>query len=113
MTVAPVTLHRVVGDRLTPIAAQLYQSGSAVDLAGKTVLFHMVDDAGNVIVNEQAATVDVEASGKVSYGLAANDVDEAGVFWMWFIVVGTGSKRDSFPANGRSFKLVIKPKTES
>ncbi len=108
-----ITLERIVGDRLTPIAAQLYQGGSAVNLTGLTVTFTMIADDGTAVVTEQAATLDVAASGKVSYGLAAVNVNTAGVFWMWFSVVGSGSKVDTFPNDGRKFKLIIHPKTQS
>ena len=108
-----IEVHRMVGDRLTPIAGQLYQGGAPVNLTGLTVVFRMINNAGDVIVDDEAATIDVAASGKVSFGLSADDVDEAGTFWMWFIVVGAGSKEDSFPCDGRKFKLVIHEDTET
>lgn len=102
-----ITIERMVGDRLTPFSMQLIQSGAAVDLTGKTVLFRMEEKEGTVVVDDASATIDVAASGKVSYAPAEEDVDTPGEYFAWFIVVGSGSKRDTYPHDGNKYQIIL------
>ena len=102
-----ITIDRIVGDRRTPLAAKLYQSGAAVVLTGSTVLFHMVAANSDIKVDEADATIDGATTGEVSYAPTAADVDTPGIFYGWFIVVGSDSKRDTFPSDGRKYQIVF------
>lgn len=106
------THERITHDTLTPIAAALKQVGSdgaiaAVDLSGKTVKFTMRSAAGAVVVDEGDATVTDAANGLVQYDFAAGDVDIAGTYYAWFHVY-VGDERDTYPAAGRSFRVIIR-----
>lgn len=101
------------GDTLTPLGAQLKQKGSsgtydAVDLTSRDVKFKMVAEDGTVKVAETASNVSKTdaSSGKVQYDFQAADVDTAGVYYAWFMVYA-GTEKDTYPADGRSLKIVI------
>lgn len=103
-----------VGDTLTPLGARLRQLGTSgvyedVNLTDKTVTFKMVAEDGTVVVPETSTgvTVVTASEGKVKYDFAAEDVDEAGVFYAWFRVADTGGETDTFPRGGRQFKIII------
>jgi hypothetical protein len=102
-----ITVERMLGDRQIPISAKLVRNGAAVNLTGKTVKFHMVNKASQVVVNEQAATIVSASEGTVSYALSANDVDESGEFYGWFIVLDGSSLTDTFPHDGNKFQITI------
>lgn len=102
-----IVIDRMLGDRQIPISAKLVRNGTAVNLTGKTVKFHMVNKASQVVVSEAAATIVTAASGTVSYTLSANDVDEAGEFYAWFIVLDGSSLKDTFPHDGNKFQINI------
>ena len=102
-----------VGDTLTPLGVQLLQrdtSGalSAVDLAGKTVKFFMVDEDGTDVVTETetGVTVTGESDGQVQYDFQAADVDTAGTFYGWFRVY-SGAEYDTYPTGGRKLCILI------
>lgn len=99
--------HLGVGDTLTPLTRTLKQSGSVVNLTGKTVTFTMVNEDGTVIVNAASATVNTPATaGEVYYSFQAADVLLPGVFYGWFVVTSAG-KTDTFPADGRELEIHI------
>ena len=107
-TVPPKQLvKRSVGDTRTPLRVRLTQSGVAVDLTGKTVAFKMVTSTGGEKVAENAANVSVldAATGDVQYQLQAADVDTAGTFYGWWLVYDGDGKRDTFPADGRTYAI--------
>lgn len=103
-----------VGDRRTPLGVTLYQSGGAVDLIGATVEVAIHDNAGNEIkaYSSTGVTVVDAANGQVSYEFQADEVDEAGTYWVYFRVTSSG-KRDTWPVKpdrsgrARGIQLVI------
>lgn len=71
-------------------------SGSAVDLTGATVRFHMLNDDDETVV-DAAATLVVAANGTVKYTWAADDTDVAGGFRGEFEVTYSGGAIETFP----------------
>lgn len=98
------------GDRLRSFAATLRdaETKAAIDLTGDDVAFRMVElaDASVVVVDSVAATLDVAASGQVSYPPTAGDVDTAGTFAAWWIRT-SGGKTEHFPSGGDYITVVI------
>ena len=98
------------GDRLRSFAATLRdaETKAAINLTGDSVTFRMVElsDYSVVVINNVAATLDVAASGQVSYPPAANDVDAAGTFAAWWIRT-SGGKTEHFPSGGDYITVVI------
>lgn len=104
---------RMIGNTLTPLGAQLKQRNASgvyvpVVLTGLTVKFKMVAEDGTVTVAETSTGVTIAdaTNGKVEYDFLAADVDTAGTYWGWFYVY-SGTEYDSFPSDGRTFKIVI------
>ncbi|MBM4418811.1 MAG: hypothetical protein FJ033_10935 [Chloroflexi bacterium] len=79
-----------VGDRLPKIQTTLTSAGVAVDLTGMTVAFKMRAIGSSVLKVNAAATIDVAASGQVSYSWASADVDTAGLYLAWWEVTSSG-----------------------
>ena len=105
--------HITVGDTLTPLGAQLKQKSTsgtyqAVDLTGLIVKFSMVAEDGTSVVDETTTGVTIEDAddGKVSYDFQAADVTTAGTYYGWFHVY-SGSERDTYPVDGRKFRIEI------
>jgi len=106
--------HRITqGDTLTPLAATLQQKNAsgnyeAVDVTSKDVKFCMVksDDTTKVALTDSNVSKVDAANGKVQYDFQAADVDTAGTFYAWF-VVESGGELDTFPADGKAWKIVI------
>lgn len=103
-----VTIKRVVGNG-EAIGAQLFDNlGAAINLTGKTVLCKGVDKSGTVIINSQTATLDVAASGKVSYTPTTAEVAlmTAGMhIAIYFIIDESVDKR--FPYDGPNLRIVM------
>ena len=101
-----------LGNTLTPMSMQLVQEVDGayepVNLTGKTVKFMMVTSAGVSVVAETTTGVTVTSllGGTVQYDFLPGDVDTAGVYYAWFIVYA-GTEFDTFPADGRTFEVVI------
>lgn len=70
-----IILRRVVGS-FEAIPGQLLDNqGTAINLSGKTIKCRIVDtDGGSVIVNNQEATIQDAATGKVSYSPSSLEV---------------------------------------
>ena len=106
-----VEKHFTVGDRRTALADTLQDAnGTAINLTGHTVELKVVSDAGTVIINFAAATVDTAASGYVSYAFSAGDATAliAGTYWYWWRITRTSDGlKETFPADGRLRKLVM------
>jgi len=105
------TQIRQVGDRLTPIAAQLIRpDDTIVDLTDTTVKFIMYDVSGTLKVAEVDATIVSAEDGKVRYRPTADDVDTPGNYNAYFRVY-SDAKRDSFPVETGQFRISIQETT--
>ena len=93
--------HLKRGDTSPRLAKQLLDhDGAAVSLSGATVVFHMKDGDGNVVVDGGAATVTDAAAGEVRYDWQAGDTDEAGIFYGEFEVTYADASVETFPNSG-------------
>lgn len=45
--------------------------------------------------------------GSVTYDFASGNVDEAGTYWLWFVVTDGSSEKDTFPHDGRKVKIEV------
>jgi len=105
------TQIRQVGDRLTPIAAQLTRpDGTIVDLTDTVVKFLMYDVSGTLKVAEVEAVIVSESEGRVKYAPKAVDVDTPGNYNAYFRVYDD-VKRDSFPVETGQFRISIQETT--
>lgn len=103
------------GDTLTPLTVELQQKDStgeltAVDLTGRTVKFKMVNDIGTSVVTETTTGVTTTSAsdGQVQIDFQSAWVATAGQYWGW-VVVYSGSEKDTFPHDGRGLSIVIVP----
>jgi hypothetical protein len=107
-------MRRVLGNREAIGATLTDNAGTALNLTGLTIVFRMVlldgSAAGIVTVNNAAATLDVAASGKVSYTPAAIDVDTVGLYACYFIHDTTIDRL--FPYDGARFLMRIVAETD-
>lgn len=102
---------RQVGDRLTPIAAQLIRpDDSIVDLTDTTVKFIMYGTDGTLKVAETVALIVSAEEGRVKYNPLEADVDTVGNYNAYFRVYAD-AKRDSFPVETGEFRISIKETT--
>lgn len=109
---APITIRRVLGNREAIGAVLSDNNGNALNLAGKTIVFRMVNvKTETVKVNNASATIDDAATGKVSYTPTADDVDTAGTYACYFIDDAAIDRR--FPYDGASVLLRIISETET
>ena len=74
-------------------------TGTAVDLSGATVRFHMRQIGATSAKVDAAATVSDADGGVVYYSWAAADTDTVGSFEAEFEVTFTGGEIESFPNN--------------
>ena len=81
-------------DTYPPIIAILSRNGSAIDLTGATVRFHM----GNV-VDAEAEILDDEG-GQVQYSWQEGDTKTAGGYDAEFEVTDADGKVETFPQSG-------------
>ena len=101
---------RHVGDTEVALAATLVRpDGTPVDLTGLTVKFTMVDSSGADVVDETetAGTVTDADSGELQYTFSSGDVDTAGVFYGYFVVIDGMGNRDTFPVRQRYLRISI------
>lgn len=82
--------------------------GTAINLTGATVHFHMRDIETQVVKVDSAATVTQATQGHVQYNWQTGDTNNAGVFEYEFQVTYSDSTIETFPNNGYS-KLKITP----
>lgn len=95
-------------DTSPAIAQQLLNgSGVAVDLTGASVRFHMSSSAGVLIV-DAAATIDVAATGMVSYQWQAADTALSGTFSQEWEVTYAGGRIETFPNNKHNTIVITK-----
>lgn len=84
-----------VGNRQPSISETITSGGSPVDLTGCTVRFRMRAVGSSVLKVDAAAGVISAVNGQVQYDWAANDVDTAGQYLVWWQVTdGTGKTED-------------------
>ena len=105
------TLVRVK-DNLEAIGGELLDnSGTAIDLTGKTILFRMVNvDDGTVKVNNQSATIQNASAGQVSYAPTSGDTDTVGKYAAYFII--DDSTDQWFPFDGAKFLIEVVDENE-
>ena len=92
-------------DTAPAITATLTSGGTAVDLTGATVRFHMMDESKAVIV-DAAATVVSAAAGTVKYDWAAGDTDTSGRFKAEWEVTFADATIRTFPVQGHTNVLI-------
>lgn len=92
-------------DTAPAIQATLTADGSAVDLTGASVRFHMRDSTGAVKV-DAAATLVTPSSGIVKYSWTAADTDQAGRFQAEWEVTFTDATVRTFPNPGYTNVLI-------
>jgi len=107
----PQTHYLQVGDTRTPLTATLVRpDGSAVDLSGTgiTVKFKMIAPDGTVKVaeTEDNVTITNASQGQVQYHFQSADVDAAGVYYAYFVLV-EGTDRETFPVQKGHLRIDI------
>jgi hypothetical protein len=80
-------------------------SGSAVDLSGATVKFHVKSVDGTLKVNQTATLVD-EDNGVVKYDWQAGDTDTVGTYYAEFQVSYADLTTETFPNNDNIVILI-------
>ncbi len=108
-------ISRDQGDTLTRIYVTLTQDGAARDLTGKTVKIYIQDNAGNLVVDGDDATIDDAEEGQVSWNPATADMVSpytwaalVGRCPMWFRVFDS-TLRDTHPIGEKQLILIIYP----
>lgn len=82
-------------------------AGTAVDLTGATVNFHMKDLGGTVVVDAAASVTDA-SGGTVQYDWDAADTDTAGTFYAEFEVEYPDGTIETFPNTGSVAVKIVK-----
>jgi len=82
-------------------------SGSAINLTGASVLFHMKDLSGTVKI-DQAMTITNATLGLVRYDWQVGDTDTVGTYYVEFQVTYSDSSVETFPNNGNKVVSVVK-----
>lgn len=99
----PAIFHRRhINDTQKPIYAKLRSkdgTGTWVNenLTGKTVKFRMLNEAGDVIVDDRAASIVTATEGTVYYTFQGTEVDTLGTYYGYFVVLDGSSKSNTFP----------------
>lgn len=88
-------------------AALKTPSKQAVNLIGASVVFHMMDEGGKVIVSNTAIVVN-DASGIVRYDWRTGDTDTQGLCLAEFQVTYEDESIETFP-NNNYIKIKITP----
>lgn len=91
-------LHKMKRHDLRPyLQVKIFNpDGTARDLTGDLINFNMKDTSGNLVVDNQIATLVLASQGLVEYRWQAGDTDGAGVFRGEFVINGI----DTFPKEG-------------
>ena len=101
---------RHVGDTEVVLAVTLERpDGTVVNLSGLTVKFTLVDSVGadKVAETDVGVTVTNAAAGEVQYAFKAADVNMAGTYAAYFIVIDGAGNRDTFPVRRRDLQVSI------
>lgn len=100
--------NRTVGDTAVPLLANLLTGeGDVLDLGGAEVDIRMVNSRTNEIVIDDAAAEILEIeSALVRYIFTAEQVANAGAYYIWF-VVKYGTDSETVPQGGRQFELIL------
>jgi phosphoenolpyruvate synthase/pyruvate phosphate dikinase len=88
---------------------------TAIDLAGLTVTFKMINAAnGSTKIAATATGISVvsASAGTVNYDFSADGVDSAGVYWGTFLVTESG-QTDAVPVRQKDLKIVIDSDTQT
>ena len=75
-------------------------SGTAVDVTGATIRFHMYTQDKTTAKIDAAATIVTAASGIVKYTWQAGETDTSGWYWGEFEVTYSDSSIETFPNDG-------------
>lgn len=106
MPADPFTIKQ--GDTKPDLVRTLVNAdGSAIDLTGATVQFHMKRRGGSLKV-DKAATVTDDEYGEVTVEWEADDTDEAGTFRGEFEITLTGGEIVTVPNDGDMQVNVVK-----
>lgn len=81
-------------------------AGTAINLNGCTVKFHMKSLAGAVVINETMTIVNA-SGGVVKYDWQPADTDEAGTFYAEFQVTYSDLSVETFPNTGNIVIMII------
>lgn len=106
--------RRTVGDTRTPLYSTLMQEDTdgvlqPVDLSALVGKFCMVSEAGvtKIVLAATGVSNHDAANGIIKKTFADGEVDEAGTFYGWFIVEDLANDEDTFPHDGRFFKIIF------
>lgn len=89
------------GDRLPVIQATLKDSsGTAVDLTGATVRFHMARPDKTVVVDAAAVVLSPATDGRVEYQWGASDTGAPGDYLAEWEVTFQSGREQTFPNDG-------------
>lgn len=91
---------RAIGDTLTKLAITIQNDGVPRNLTGKTVIFKMNTLSGATVVAAGAVTVTSATAGECEYDFSDSDVDVAGIYKGWFVVLDGSSEPDTYPNSG-------------
>lgn len=92
------TFHIKKGDTQPAIKHQLQDdTGTAVDISGGSVRFHLKKVGASSLKVDAAATIDDGANGKVSYSWSSGDTDTAGSYEAEWEVTYSGGGIETFP----------------
>lgn len=82
------------GNRNPSITETITSGGDVVDLSGSTVKFKMRAVGDDTLIVDSAVSNSPGADGVVRYDWAANDVDTAGTYLVWWEVTTGGKTQD-------------------
>jgi hypothetical protein len=112
--------RRHVNDTRTPLFARLVQPNESgvntvVNLLGLDIKFKMVNaaDGSEVIAEtESGVTVESESNGTVKFDFGAADVEDAGVYYAWFVAYDS-TESDHFPVRKQGLRVMIDSDTQT
>jgi hypothetical protein len=98
------------GDTRPSVFATLYDLDTRrpVDLAGADVRFHLSNEDGDVVVDEDAFVLNDGSTGGVRYdGWTSDQTNTPGRFFGEFAVTFPDSRVESFPKEAKGFPVLI------
>ena len=98
---AAITL--TVGDRQRSLRVTLEEADGSVPTLTAVVFRIVKADTGVVKINDAAMTI--VSPGVVRYDWQAVDVDTAGLFYWWVIDTDAGTRKQTWPDDGRTWSI--------